>query len=251
MEALAELQERLQDASQMDEAGIDELLAALEEAANAMSENRLSDAQQALDRVAAALDEIAQRRARQEANNEAAEATQAMQEALSRQPGGSPGQTQMQMAESQSLSGEPTDASMATPSSEVTRSEGGSPGAQTGPAGNATGDPSGNALELGASTTLEAQLALEIIDGAAPEGEDEALDPEDLFQEASRQETAVVQYRDVRAPSQYSQGSALNAERIPWRYRSLVKKYFLAIRPATHPSPGRYRSGQARSDERK
>lgn len=251
-EAWAELQERLQDASQMDEAGVDELLAALEEAANAMSENRLSDAQEALDRVAAALEEIAQRLARQEANNEAAEAAQAMQEALSRQPGGSPGQTQMQMAESQSLSGEPTDASMTTPSSEVTRSEGGSPGAQTGPAGNATGDPSGNDLELGASTTLEAQLALEIIDGAAPEGEDEELlDPEDLFQEASRQETAVVQYRDVRAPSRYSQGSALNAERIPWRYRSLVKKYFLAIRPATHPSPGRYRSGPARSDERK
>ena len=42
---------------------------------------------------------------------------------------------------------------------------------------------------------------------------------------------AIVQYRDVREPSRYSQGSALTAERIPWRYRSLVKKYFLAIRP--------------------
>ena len=155
----------------------------------------------------------------------------AMQEALSRQPGGSPGQTQMQMAESQSLSGEPTDASMPTPSSEVTRSDG-SPGAQTGPAGNATGDPSGGELELGASTTLEAQLALEVIDGTVPDSEGEQeLDPEDLFQEASRRQSSIVQYRDVQAPSRYSQGSALNAERIPWRYRSLVKKYFLAIRP--------------------
>ena len=120
-----------------------------------------------------------------------------------------------------------------SPSSEVTRSEGGSSETQNGPAGNATGDPSGGDLELGASTTLQAQLALEVIQGVAPEsGEEEReLDPEDLFQEASRQQSAIVQYRDVRAPSQYSQGSALNAERIPWRYRSLVKKYFLAIRP--------------------
>jgi hypothetical protein len=120
---------------------------------------------------------------------------------------------------------------MADPSAEVTRSDGSS-GAQTGPAGNATGDPSGGDLELGASTTLEAQLALEVIDGSAPDSEEEPeLDPEDLFQEASRQQSAIVQYRNVQAPSSYSRGSALNAERIPWRYRSMVKKYFLAIRP--------------------
>ena len=229
---LAGLEARLQEASEIDEPVIDQLLAALQEAANAMSEDRLSDAQEAMDRVAAALEEIAQRRARQEANNEAAEAAQAMQEALAQQPGGSPGEMQMQMAQSQSVAGERTDASMAAPSSEVTRSEGGSPGTQTGPAGNATGDPSGGDLELGASTTLEAQFALEVIDGTPPDSEeDQELDPEDLFQEASRQQAAIVQYRDVRAPLRYSQGSALNAERIPWRYRSLVKKYFLAIRP--------------------
>ena len=229
---LAELEDRLQEASEIDEPVLDQLLAALQEAANALLEDRLSDTQEALDRVAAALEEIAQRRARQEANNEAAEAAQAMQEAMSQQPGGSPGQMRMQMAQSQSVAGERTDASMAAPSSEVTRSDGGSPGTQTGPAGNATGDPSGGDLELGASTTLEAQLALEVIDGTAPDSEeDQELDPEDLFQEASRQQSSNVQYRDVRVPSRYSQGSALNTERIPWRYRSLVKKYFLAIRP--------------------
>ena len=75
-------------------------------------------------------------------------------------------------------------------------------------------------------------IETEVIEGTAPDAEEEQeVDPEDLFQEASRQQTSVVQYRDVRAPSRYSEGSALNAERIPWRYRSLVKKYFLAIRP--------------------
>ncbi|MCH8812122.1 MAG: hypothetical protein IID07_09835, partial [Gemmatimonadetes bacterium] len=161
-------------------------------------------------------------------------AAQAMQEALSQEGGASPGDTQLQRAQSQLVGGEPTEASMDAQSSQVTRSEGGSPGAQTGPAGNSTGDPSDRPLELGASTTLEAQLALEVIDGVvpdSPEDRDLDLDPEDIFQEASRQQRSIVQYRDIRALSQYSQGSALNAERIPWRYRSLVKKYFLAIRP--------------------
>ena len=228
---LTELENRLQEASEIDEPVIEELLSALEEASQALSENRLADAQEALDRVAASLEEIAQRQARQQANNEAAEAAEAMQEALSQQPGGSPGQTEMQIVQSQNVAGERSDASAATPSSEVTRSDGASPGTQTGPAGNATGDPSDGDLELGASTTLEAQLALEVIDGTAPDSDVEELDLEDLFQEASRRQSSILQYRDVRVPSRYSQGSALNAERIPWRYRSLVKKYFLAIRP--------------------
>ena len=230
---LADLGDRLQEASEIDEPIIDELLSALREAADAISESRISEAQEALERVAAALEEMAERGARQELNNETSEAAQAMQEALSQQPGGSPGQTQMQMAQSQSDAGELSVASMASPSSEVTRSDGSSPGSQSGPAGHATGDPSGGDLELGVSTTLEAQLALEVIGAVTPESAEEErdLDPEDLFQEASRQQSSIIQYRDVRAPSQYSQGSALNAERIPWRYRSLVKRYFLAIRP--------------------
>lgn len=231
MADLADLGDQLRDASAVDEPVIQELLDALEDAAAAIAENRLEDAQEALDRVAAALEELSAQGAQQEANNDAAEAAESMQEALAQQPGGSPGQTQAQMAQSASLSGEPTDAPATQPSSEVTRSKGGSPGTQSGPSGNATGDPSGGELELGATTTLEAQLALEVIDGSAPDSPEEELDPEDLFQEASRQQSSIVQYRDVRAPSRYSEGSALNAERIPWRYRGLVKKYFLAIRP--------------------
>jgi hypothetical protein len=160
---------------------------------------------------------------------------------------------QTQMAQGQSGEAQQGDASMATPSSAVNRSEGTQPpGTETGPAGNATGDPTGAPLELGASTTLEAQLALEVIDGDAPESQDNReLDPKDLFQEASRQQSSIVQYRDVSAPSNYAQGSALNAEQIPWRYRSLVKRYFLAIRPAPHSAPGWYVSGQDGANERK
>ena len=248
---LTELAELLQEASNLDEPAIKELLKALQQAADAIAEDRVPDAQEALNEAADEIDQITDRQARQQANNEAAERAQALQEALARQPMSAEGQTQM--AQGQSGEAQQANASMAAPSSTVNRSEGAQPpGTESGPAGNATGNPSGGPLELGASTTLEAQLALEVIEGATPDPDEEReLDPEDLFQEASRQQGSIVQYRDVRAPSQYSQGSALNAERIPWQYRSLVKKYFLAIRPAPHRAPGRYLSGQARPDERK
>ena len=248
---LTELAELLQEASNLDEPAIEELLKALQQAADAIAEDRVPDAQEALNEAADEIDQITDRQARQQANNEAAERAQALQEALARQPMSAEGQTQM--AQGQSGEAQQANASMAAPSSTVNRSEGAQPpGTESGPAGNATGNPSGGPLELGASTTLEAQLALEVIEGATPDPDEEReLDPEDLFQEASRQQGSIVQYRDVRAPSQYSQGSALNAERIPWQYRSLVKKYFLAIRPAPHRAPGRYLSGQARPDERK
>ena len=249
---LTELAELLQEASNLDEPAIEELLKALQQAADAIAEDRVPDAQEALNEAADEIDQITDRQARQQANNEAAERAQALQEALARQPMSAEGQTQM--AQGQSGEAQQANASTAAPSSTVNRSEGAQPpGTESGPAGNATGDPSGGPLALGASTTLEVQLALEVVDDTALEFSDEEreLDPEDLFQEASRQQGSIVQYRDVRAPSQYSQGSALNAERIPWQYRSLVKKYFLAIRPAPHRAPGRYLSGQARPDERK
>jgi hypothetical protein len=235
---LADLAELLQEAAQMDQPVIEELLEALEEAAAALSEDRLPDAQEALNDAADAIDQITDRQARQEASNEAAERAERLQQAMSQQAMSSEGQTQM--AQGQSGEAQQADGSMATPSSAINRSEGSQPpGTESGPAGNATGDPSDDAqLELGASTTLEAQLALEVVDGTTPDfAEEEALDPKDLFQEASRRQASIVQYQDVRPPSRYAEGSALNAEQIPWRYRSLVKRYFLAIRPGPHRSP--------------
>ena len=248
---LADLAGQLRDASKVDEPVIEELLEALQEAAAALSEERIPDAQEALNEAADAIDQITDRGARQEANNEAARRAEALQEAMSRQPMSADGQTQS--AQGQSGEAQQASASAAAPSSAVNRSKGAPPGTQSGPAGNATGDPTGAELQLGAATTLEAKLALEVINGVAPElsEEDRELDPKDLFQEASRQQRSIVQYRDVRAPSSYAEGSALNAERIPWRYRNIVKKYFLAIRPAPHRAPGRYSFDQARPNERK
>jgi hypothetical protein len=87
-------------------------------------------------------------------------------------------------------------------------------------------------MALGQATTLEVQLEMEVLDEEInPLEPEEPPDPEDIFQEASRQETATVEFRSVRSPSSYAEGSALSVESIPWRYRNLVKRYFLSIRP--------------------
>ena len=107
----------------------------------------------------------------------------------------------------------------------------GDPAKRGGPAGHATSEAiEGAEMQLGAATTLEVQLEMELV-AEEEEGPEEEPDPEDIFQEASRQETARVEYRNVRGPQIYAEGSALSVERIPWRYRNLVKRYFLAIRP--------------------
>ena len=125
---------------------------------------------------------------------------------------------------------------MAMPSDEVQQSsasgEMGDPSQEGGPAGHATSEAiEGAEMQLGAPTTLEVQLEMEVVDEQKDFSEEEAPDPEDIFQEASRQETARVEYRNVRGPQNYAEAAALSVERIPWRYRNLVKRYFLAIRP--------------------
>jgi hypothetical protein len=144
-------------------------------------------------------------------------------------------QMSQQMMAAEQSGGEPQEGAMAMPSDEVQKSAGGGetgdPASQEGgPAGHATSDPMGGEMPLGAPTTLEVQLEMEVLDKDEPLPEEEP-DPEDLFQEASRQQTSTVEYQNVRGPSRYAEGSALAVEHIPWRYRNLVRRYFLAIRP--------------------
>jgi hypothetical protein len=144
-------------------------------------------------------------------------------------------QMMSQQAMASEQAGESQEGAMAMPSDEVQKSaasgEMGDPSQQGGPAGHATSDAiEGAEMQLGTPTTLEVQLEMEVV-ADEEEGPEEEPDPEDIFQEASRQETATVEYRNVRGPQNYAEGSALGVEQIPWRYRNLVKRYFLAIRP--------------------
>jgi hypothetical protein len=231
----ADLMNQLQQASQSDQASMQELMEALQEAAEAMSDEQLAEAMQAMQEAAEAMDAMSQRMDAQEMMNQASQQMQAMQQSMSQQ------QLAQQLMSDQMMStdqqgGEQQQGAMTVPSDEVQKASGsgeaGDPSQQEGgPAGHATSDPvEGAEMQLGTPTTLEVQLEMEIVEEEIPEIEEEQ-DPEEIFQEASRQQTALVEYQSVRGRSDYAEGSALSVERIPWRYRNLVKRYFLAIRP--------------------
>jgi len=230
---LADMAEQLQQAAQGDQASMEELMRALQEAADAMSDEQLAEAMEAMQDAADAMDQMSQRMDAQEMMNQASQQMQAMQQSMSQQQLAQQMMSQQAMASEQA--GESQEGAMAMPSDEVQKSAAsgdmGDPSQQGGPAGHATSEAiEGAEMQLGAATTLEVQLEMEVVADEEP-GPEEPPDPEDIFQEASRQETARVEYRNVRGPQKYKEGSALSVERIPWRYRNLVKRYFLAIRP--------------------
>ncbi len=229
-----DLMDSLQRAAQGDQPTMEELMEALREAAENMENNQMADAEQALEEAAEALEAMSQRMDAQEMMNQASQQMQAMQQQLGQQQMAQQQMSQQMMASDQQ-SGESQEGAMAMPSDEVQKSASGGessdPSQEGGPAGHATSDPTGGEMQLGAPTTLDVQLEMEIIDEQTPEEEIEEVDPEDIFQEASRQQNSIIKYRSVRGPSRYAEGSALNVERIPWRYRNLVKRYFLAIKP--------------------
>lgn len=233
-EQMQQMADQLQQAAQGDQQSMQELMDALQEAAEAMSDEQLADAQQAMQDAAQAMEQMSQRMDAQQMMNQASTQMQSMQQSMSQQQ---MAQQMQQMMKSDQTGGETQEGAMAMPSDEVQKSaasgETGDPSQQGGPAGNATSDAvEGAEMELGQATTLEVQLEMEVLDKEDNTAEpEEPPDPEDIFQEASRQETAMVEYRNVRRPSSYAEGSALSVEQIPWRYRNLVKRYFLAIRP--------------------
>jgi hypothetical protein len=234
-EQLQEMADQLQQAAQGDQQSMQELMDALQQAAEAMSDQQMAEAQQAMEQAADAMQQMAQQMDAQQMMNAAAQQMQQMQQSMSQQQ---LAQQMQQMMQTDQTGGEQQQGAMAMPSDEVQKTaasgDSGDPSQQQGgPAGNATSDPvEGAEMQLGQATTLEVQLEMEVLDKEENQPEpEEPPDPEDLFQEASRQETAMVEYRSVRKPSSYAEGAALSVEQIPWRYRNLVKRYFLAIRP--------------------
>ncbi len=228
-EETAELMAQLQEAAMSDLPGLEELLESLQEAADALENQEMGDAQEALEEAADRMEEMADRQEAQEGRNEASQQMEAMGESATEQQSGM--EQLFGMQEGDSGGEDAAEAGMAMPSDEVKQSAGSTEAQDpSGPPGHATSEAMGGEQEFGAATTLEVQLSMEVLDEPEPRPESEP-DPDDVFKEASRQESSTLQYRDVRGPSSYAEGSALAVDRVPWRYRSLVKKYFLAIRP--------------------
>ena len=228
-EEAAELMAQLSEAAMSDLPSLEELLESLQEAAEAMESREMGDAREALEEASERMREMARRQEAQEGRNEASRRMQAMEQTTTEQTTGMQQLLGLQQGEAGGEKG--AEAGLAMPSDEVQLSGGGNESENpSGPPGHATGAPTGSEQQFGAPTTLEVQLAMEIIDDPEPDPEEEP-DPDDVFRGASRQETSALQYRDVRARSSYAAGSALSVDRVPWRYRSLVKRYFLALRP--------------------
>jgi hypothetical protein len=95
-----------------------------------------------------------------------------------------------------------------------------------GPGGHSTGPSQGEDNIPGESTRLEVQLEIEML---AVEEDPERTLPEDIFDKESRQEHSLVDYREASPRSDYADEAVMNQERIPWRYRNLLKNYFLAL----------------------
>lgn len=227
-EETAELMAQLQEAAMSDLPGLEELLESLKEAAEALANQDTQTAEEALEEAAERLEQMSDRKEAQEGRNEASEQAESMGEQATDQQSGMEQLLGMQQGEGGEDSAE---SGMAMPSDEVKQSAGSSEAQDpSGPPGHATSESMGGEQEFGAATTLEVQLSMEVLDEPEPRPESEP-DPDDVFKGASRQESSTLQYRDVRSPSSYAEGSALDVDQIPWRYRSLVKKYFLAIRP--------------------
>jgi hypothetical protein len=227
-EETAELMAQLQEAAMSDLPGLEDLLESLQEAADALANQETQDAQEALEEAADRLEEMSDRQEAQEGRNEASEQMESMGEQTTEQQSGMEQLLGMQQGEG---GDEAAESGMAMPSDEVKQSAGSTEAQDpSGPPGHATSESMGGEQEFGAATTLEVQLSMEVLDEPEPRPESEP-DPDDVFKGASREESSTLQYRDVRSFSSYAEGSALAVDQIPWRYRSLVKKYFLAIRP--------------------
>lgn len=234
-EQMQQMSEQMQQAAQGDQQSMQELMEALQEAAEAMSEEQTAQAQESMQQAADAMQQMSQRMEAQQMMNQAGQQMQQMQQSMSEQQ---LAQQMQQMMPSEQSGGESQEGSMSMPSDDVQKTassgETGDPSDQQGgPAGHATSEAmEGAEMQLGQATTLDVQLEMEVLDKQEdPLEPEEPPDPEEIFQEASQQETATVEYRNVRRPSDYAEGSALSVEQIPWRYRNLVKRYFLAIRP--------------------
>lgn len=240
--ARQELADRLEQSTDVgDSPEMEELTEALQEAAESLSEEELEASTEAMERAAEALERMARQQRARQAMNEAAQQMRGLQQSLQRQS------AEMQQDSRRSLQGPSGQAqsmdagALAVASEEVEWQEGGGGDGQPprdlqgGPTGHASGDPQGGEQPLGEPTRLEVQLQMEVVDRPGPEPPPL---PENLFQERSRRQEASVRYREVLSRGEYAEGSALQVERIPWRYRDLVKLYFLAIRPREDDDDG-------------
>ena len=232
-EAPADMAEALSKAAQAEDPSLEKLLEDLREAAEALARQDGDQAQRSLEEAADELESMGRKMEAQGQKNDARSQLGELRKSLGEQsPFGASEQQTPPPSDSEESEGGPTEAGgMAMPSGDVQLQMGGEAAADptdlldAGPGGHSTG-PSPGADDIpGDPTRLEVQLETELL--AAED--DEQTPPEDIFDKASRQEKSRVEYREADTRSDYAEEAILEEERIPWRYRDLVKKYFLTL----------------------
>ena len=234
---MAALREALGKASRVEDASLEELLENLKQAAEALAREDRDQAQRSLEEAANELEAMGRKMEGQRQMNEARRRLGELRQSLGQQSpfGASNEQAPPPSDTSDAGEGEPATAEaggLAMPGGDVQLQLGGGAAPDptdvldAGPGGHSTGPSQGEDNNQGEPTRLDVQLEMEML--AAEE--QERPTPEDIFDKESRQEESVLDYREADPRSDYAEESVMSEERIPWRYRDLVKKYFLALR---------------------
>ncbi len=226
---LQALLDSLREASEGESAELADLLDSLQNAAGEMSEQSLADAQQALENAANQLEQMGeQMAARQQAGAEGQQ-PQHMEAPVGDQAAGR--QQMGQNQQNQTMEGA---AGMAGNQVQLAQLEGAMQNVvplDAGPGGHSTGE-GGEEAVLGEATRLDVQLEMELLQ---TEEREEPV-PDEIFEKQSREEKSNIDYESVRQRQSYTDEQAMNTERIPWQYRSLIKRYFLSIRSSSETS---------------
>jgi hypothetical protein len=223
-EELASLLESLKKANVQQE-DLADLLERLEKAQGNLSEEALAEMAQALEQAASELEEMGDQMT--QPLESMGEEMQSLQAALGQQQG-APGQPQE--GQQQQPGGQATQSASGMMSNQLQMAQfQGDPSnavpVDAGPAGDATGPGGGQEPVLGEATTLDVQLEMEVLQ---TEKRDEPV-PEEIFERLSREEKSTLNYEAISRRGSFAEEDTLRHEKVPWPYRSLVRRYFLSI----------------------
>jgi hypothetical protein len=223
-EELASLLESLQKAN-VQQQDLAELLERLEKAQGNLSAEALAEMAQALEQAADQLEAMGDQMT--EPLEAMGEEMQSLQASLGQQQQ-APGQAQE--GQQQQSGGQATQSASGMMSSQLQMAQfQGDPSnavpMDAGPAGDATGPGGGQEPVLGEATTLDVQLEMEVLQ---TEKRDEPV-PEEIFERLSREEKSTLNYEAVTRRGSFAEEDVLSREKVPWPYRSLVRRYFLSM----------------------
>ena len=203
----------------------------LSNSAESLQESELS--QQALEDLANELQQLGEEQRSTELSEADAEDLDQLEQALRER---SEGEGQQRMTQTDQAPGADQTAAAAEdgamPDGEVglatEASDTGTPTMEQGRGDLSAPPGAGDIIEYGEPTRLEVELYPEILE-LTPGPDDE---PEDmLIDQPSEAARSKLQYEQVETTLPYAEPDLLDADRIPWPYRDLVKLYFQAVGP--------------------